>query len=309
MKYKVNLRNAFIAPEGYYWVSADFSGQELRIVSAIVFNEYKCSALLDVFKEERERPYLIREDNEEKYENPYTDLHLVAALGLNKELQKIEPWKVAKMAKGGLDGINYRQQGKIINFSVIYGKGAEGFASDFNMSLEEAEVVLSNYFLKFPGLKKWLDYHSEASKITNRIRTIGNRLIFVGEDNAKGASNANAVGRKGPNAIIQGTGNIMIKLALAYIADNKDLEDIIFPASICVHDEINLLVPGPKPKIEIIEGDKEDIIKLHIPKEVEEKANLIKSLMEEAQSYLLSPLINEPFPSKASVNIGLSWIH
>jgi DNA polymerase I-like protein with 3'-5' exonuclease and polymerase domains len=308
MKYKVNLRNAFIAPEGYYWVSADFSGQELRIVSAIVFNEYKCSALLDVFKEERERPYLI-DDTGMSYENPYTDLHLVAAIGLNKALESIEPWNVAKMAKGGLDGINYRQLGKIINFSTIYGKGAEGFASDFGMSIEEAEVVLNNYFKKFPGLKKWLDYHSESSKITNRIRTVGNRLIFVGEDNAKGASNANAIGRKGPNAIIQGTGNIMIKLGLKYIEEDPRLQDIIFPASICVHDEINLLVPGPPPNMNVIEGEKEDTLKIVIPEEVKNKANLIKSLMEEAQSYLLSPLINEDFPSKASVNIGLSWIH
>lgn len=68
------------------------------------------------------------------------DLHRLAASGLyNKSPELITPEE--------------RKNGKIVNFSIIYGAGENKIAEFFNCSRGKAKQLLQGYFTKFPKLR------------------------------------------------------------------------------------------------------------------------------------------------------------
>ena len=105
------------------------------------------------------------------------------------------------MAEKGHDGIDYRFQGKILNFSVIYGKTEQGLSDDLKCSVEEAAKVLSSYFKTYYKLKEWLDKSARDGVKCKRIRLPTNRWVFIDESNSKGDSSA--AQRKAPNAFVK----------------------------------------------------------------------------------------------------------
>lgn len=210
-KYKMNLqqviargnydvRSGYIARPGYVIAGIDFSSQEVLTAMAYAKDE----AGLAPFYEKKKTPYLLDsngvvmlDSGGEPIENPYTDPHLNAALGLCPALSSYAPDIILKKSKGDHDGIDYRYRGKIINFSIIYGKTEQGFAEDLKCSVDEAEKIINNYFTKYFKLKEWLDKTSKEAVRCKRIRIPTTRYLFVDEMNSKGLDAA--ANRKGPN--------------------------------------------------------------------------------------------------------------
>ena len=309
VKIKGSIRNAFIAPKGMCWVSVDYASQELRILAGILAGKYGDDSALKVYEEERDTPYLINPETGVKYSNPNTDLHLQAAIALNPDLKKVPLWLLKKTAEE--QGLRHR--GKILNFSIVYGKGASGFASDFNVSLGEAEEILKRYYKQFPGMKKWMEQVSSFAQIEGRLRNVYGRMIYVAESNAKGLSGGNTVVRKAINAEIQGTASDMMKLAVKYIKEDPSIDftnNNEYWAQPIVHDEKNCLVKGNW-SIKNKRFNNEGILEydLEFDSNVTYKAGLIVKHMEQAESDILSPLISKPFPSKAEASISFYWKH
>lgn len=112
-------------------------------------------------------------------EDPYTDPHTVAAMGLCSALKQYVAELIREMAEKGHDGIDYRFQGKILNFSVIYGKTEQGLSIDLKCSVEEAAKVLHSYFSQFFKLKEWLDRSARQATRNKRIRLPTGRILWV----------------------------------------------------------------------------------------------------------------------------------
>ncbi len=192
-KYKMNLqqviargnydvRSGYIARPGYVIAGIDYSSQEVLTAMAYAKDE----AGLAPFYEKRKKPYLLDDkgnvlldDKGEPIENPFTDPHLTAAIGLCAALSTYSPEIILKKSKGGHDGIDYRYRGKIINFSIIYGKTEQGFAEDLKCSVEEAEHIISNYFKKYFKLKEWLEKTSKEAVRCKRVRLPTGRILWV----------------------------------------------------------------------------------------------------------------------------------
>jgi len=64
--------------------------------------------------------------------------------------------KTADLIGKKLGGEFPRSHGKLLNFSLIYGKTAFGFAKDWNCSVQEAENIIETYFIQFPRVKEWM---------------------------------------------------------------------------------------------------------------------------------------------------------
>ena len=155
-----------------------------EIVTAMAFA--KDEAGLAPFYQKKKQPYLLDDlnnivlDEDNNYvENPYTDPHLIAAVGLCPALSNYNGKLILKKSKGGHDGIDYRFQGKILNFSVIYGKTEQGLSNDLKCSVEEAAKVLHSYFSQFYKLKEWLDLTAKEAVRCKRIRLPTDRIIWV----------------------------------------------------------------------------------------------------------------------------------
>lgn len=50
---------------------------------------------------------------------------------------------------------NERKKAKIMNFSIAYGKTVQGFAKDWDVSLDEAQNTLDLWFSERPEVRAW----------------------------------------------------------------------------------------------------------------------------------------------------------
>lgn len=252
-KYKMNLqqvvargnydiRSGYIARDNYVIAGIDYSSEEVLTAMAYAKDE----AGLAPFYEKKKTPYLlddvgniVLDDDNNPIDNPYTDSHLTAAIGLCPALANYDGRVILKKSKGGHDGIDYRFQGKILNFSVIYGKTEQGLSDDLKCSVEEAAKVLNNYFGKYYKLKEWLDNMAKIGSRNKRIRLPTGRILWVDEANSKG--NMNSSERKAGNGAVQGLCADQLKITLPVVRNY--LKD--FNTKYKVRNSILALVHSP----------------------------------------------------------------
>lgn len=301
------MRNLFVCPPGYVWLSCDYSSQEIMAVAALSNDE----AILDVLKRKKWDPY-TKDEKGNDIKDPYTDLHYVAAESIKPELKDLPLSKrkdEAEIKLPELGNKSPRSIGKILNFGLIYGLTASSLAKDMGWEQDHAENVLNAYFGNFKQLKRWLDLQSTLGKDRKWIRTASGRICFTAESNAKGIDDANAYGRKACNGMVQSSCSDMMKMALRKIypfAKSNSCKIVSV-----VHDEANLLIPG---KWEVIGEEVDDKgntnYKFSFNQEAIDLGKEVISLMEEAESELLSPLIGgEEFPSMADMELAPYWKH
>ena len=115
------IRQAFIAPEDYLIVSADYSQIELRIMAHLSRDK----GLLTAFAEGK-------------------DIHRATAaevFGLPLESVSSEQ----------------RRSAKAINFGLIYGMSAFGLARQLNIPRKEAQKYMDLYFERYPGVLEYME--------------------------------------------------------------------------------------------------------------------------------------------------------
>jgi len=204
---QLNFRKAFLPEEGHYWVSRDFSGQELRILANLSMEPVWI------------KTFLLGGD----------------------------PHKATAIAIWGEENYSrvMRKKAKAINFGLVYGKGAEGLASELNISVKEAQNYIDTFFKKLPKIKKYLDncvrfatQNKEISNIYGRKRRMHMQISSWGTLLSAGK-------RKSYNFPVQSMGAEVIKLALIKLYDSlitseKYTNSVYFINTI--HDEVNFSV-------------------------------------------------------------------
>ena len=199
-------RACFGGGDGRAVVVADYSQQELRILAAVSGD----GALADVFRREG-------------------DLHrTTAAMAFGVAEDAVTP--------------EQRAAAKALNFGLMYGMGAAGFARSTGMSLTQAEDAMAAYFATFPRVAAWLAEAEAAGRRSGRVRTALGRIRAVDPS-------AGSVVTLSRNAPIQGAGADMTKLAMAEVerrlverfgdATRRD-EGLV----LVVHDELVAEVPA-----------------------------------------------------------------
>lgn len=135
-------RDAFkVADENNTLIFADFSNQEVRTVACLAEEE----VMLDFFI----NGHAVYGD----------DMHMYTANEMSKAHDpNAEDFPHAK-DKDNCTSFHKKKRGeaKIISFGLLYGKEAKGFAEDFGLSPDEAQVFIDNYFAAYPKLKEAMD--------------------------------------------------------------------------------------------------------------------------------------------------------
>lgn len=187
-------------------VVADYSQQELRILAAVSGD----AALADVFRRGG-------------------DLHkTTAAMAFGVAEDNVSP--------------EQRAAAKALNFGLMYGMGAAGFARSTGMALTEAQAAMDAYFATFPDVARWLAEAEAAGRRSGRVRTALGRIRALDP-------NAGSVVTLSRNAPIQGAGADMTKLAMAAV-EQRLVERFgdapLRPEGLVlvVHDELVVEVPG-----------------------------------------------------------------
>jgi DNA polymerase-1 len=110
-----------------------------------------------------------------------------------------------------------RRLAKAVNFGIIYGMSAHGLKERLGISRDEAQKIIDNYFLNFPGLKKMRDNFVASARMKGYAETLSGRKRIIQEINS-GAFRERMYGeRMAINMPIQGLAADIIKKSLIEI--------------------------------------------------------------------------------------------
>ena len=252
------IRKGFVPEPGWLLVSADYSQIELRILAHLS----KEPVLVTAYKQ-----------NE--------DIHTVTArLLFEKDTITSEE----------------RRLGKIINFGVIYGMGAQRFAREAGVKASEGKEFIEKFNQRYPAVFDYLESMKRNAIAHGYVETIlGRRRYFnfeAGSLRKKIGSNPNDINlnelknlgqvdaqllRAAANAPIQGSSADIIKIAMAKL--HKVLQNYQARLLLQVHDELVFEVP---------------------PTEVEELQQQIRATMENA--------VQLEVPLVVDIRSGQNWM-
>ncbi len=157
------------------------------------------------------------------------------AFNSGADLHRVTAAQVFNVA---LDAVTKEQRdfAKRLNFGVVYGIGAQRFATMTGLSQTDAEDILRRYFATYRGLDAWLrEAANKAVRERTAPRTVAGRLFRFNFD-PEDRQAASLAQRNGKNSPIQGSSADIIKRAL------RLLHDRLKETSACVvnviHDEV-----------------------------------------------------------------------
>ncbi|HLP86391.1 MAG TPA: DNA polymerase [Candidatus Paceibacterota bacterium] len=211
-----NIRNAFVAPDGYVLASFDYSQIELRV-----------AALMS------QDPYFIKAFNENR------DIHSAVAM------------KVFNVSEENVTH-DMRRRAKVINFGILYGMGVTALRqnltqpeSDTNTKVEitrkDAQIFYDNYFAQFPTIARYLESIKNFAKQNGYTVTLfGRKRYFPGIKSPIPFIKAMAE-RMATNAPIQGTATAdIIKIGMKKADDALREAGLIKDVNLIlqIHDEL-----------------------------------------------------------------------
>jgi DNA polymerase-1 len=195
------IRQAFIAPEGWRVMAADYSQIELRIMAHLSGDE----GLLRAFQEGG-------------------DIHRATAA----EVFGLEPDAVTN---------NQRRAAKAINFGLMYGMSAFGLARQLGVDRGEASDYMARYFSRYPGVHAFMDATRERAHRDGYVETLFGRRLYLENLSSRNQALRAGAERAAVNAPMQGTAADIIKRAMIAVAAwLKDRDDAHMLMQ--VHDEL-----------------------------------------------------------------------
>ena len=229
------IRAAFVAEKGKILLSADYSQIELRIMAH--FSEDP--VLIDAFR------------NGE-------DIHARTA----QEVFGVGP--LAQTAE-------HRRAAKAINFGIIYGLSPFGLAQQLGIEQKEAAKFINAYFIRYRGVKEYLDKILVETRKTGVAKTLFGRIRPIPEINSPQMQLRNFAERTALNSPLQGTAADLIKLAMIHIDRRLTEEKFEAKMILQVHDELLFEVPAKeRGKLEkLVREEMEGVHKLAVPIVVE----------------------------------------
>ncbi|MBI4217227.1 MAG: DNA polymerase I, partial [Parcubacteria group bacterium] len=236
------IRKGFIAEKNHILLSFDYSQMEFRITAALA-------------KEEKMKTFFEKG----------LDIHTMTAA----EIFGIAPADVSS---------EMRFRAKALNFGVLYGMGARGFARASNISFQEAQDFIDRYFLRFPGILRYMEETKEFARKHGYVETMFGRKRFLPDVNSPTPHIRAAAERMAMNLPAQGTAADIMKMAMIQVQERVLRSNPACAMVLQVHDEL------------LLECQETEAQKLILP---------IKKAMEEV--VLLDPLL------LVKTSQGTSW--
>lgn len=146
VKCKGGLRDAFVCPDGYVWVSADYSGEEMVLAACFSKDEN----LIEPIREGR-------------------DIHR----------------HIAETMFGQSDDES-RSRIKQLNFSVIYGATEYSIAKRLKITVDECRNMLNKYFNHLSGLAEWRRRMVDKARKYGYVSTLFGRPRMLFESYQRG---------------------------------------------------------------------------------------------------------------------------
>ncbi|MGE8407738.1 MAG: DNA polymerase I [Pseudomonas sp.] len=200
------IRQAFVAPQGYKLLAADYSQIELRIMAHLSRDD----GLLNAFRNG-------------------LDVHTATAA---------EVFNVALEAVTS----DQRRSAKAINFGLIYGMGAKKLGKDIGVETKQAKAYIDAYFARYPGVREYMDSTRKQAAEQGYVETLFGRRLYLPAINSSRPQERAGAERTAINAPMQGTAADIIKRAMVAVDNWLQSSGLDARVILQVHDELVLEV-------------------------------------------------------------------
>jgi DNA polymerase-1 len=224
------IRRAFIADPGNVLISADYSQIEFRVLAHLSEEP----ALVGAFREG-------------------VDFHERTAMKIFG-------------ADSGRDKHDLRSVAKMVNYALLYGKGAFTLAKDIGVTQQAAQEFIDAYFAGFPRVRAFIDRTLEEARATGVVKTMFGRRRLVPELHSRDFQRRAASEREAVNMPIQGSAADIMKRAMidvhAALAPHPEARMIL-----TVHDELLFEVPKARAEefSEIVREGMQGAVAMKVP--------------------------------------------
>lgn len=225
------FRNCFTAPQGWSFVSADYSSQELNVIAFGSKDPVWINAL----------------KNDEDLHSKCAEL-VYGEKWLDSAEQDCAYMK-SKQKCNCKEHKKLRTNVKTINFGLAYGMGPHKLADTLNIDTDSAKRLIEDYFKAFPSIKGFLEKLGNFGKKYGYIKTFppyNRRRWFTNWfpkiwDSKTAKMELGSIERASKNTPIQGASADMTKLALYML--RKLINDNNLPVKLVmtVHDQIDTI--------------------------------------------------------------------
>jgi DNA polymerase-1 len=168
------IRQGFVAPEGFVFLGLDYSQIELRLLAHFSQD----ATLLEAFREDK-------------------DIHL----------------ETARKIFGDDEAHAKRNLAKSVNFGLLYGMGSRKLSETVGIPIAEAKAVIENYFKTFASVKHYFETIKADVKKEGFVETLLGRRRYFDFANANGMQLA-MFDRESVNAKFQGSAADLVKLSM-----------------------------------------------------------------------------------------------
>ncbi len=200
------IRQAFIAPNGFQILAADYSQIELRIMA----HNSQDPGLLDAFQ-------------------AGLDIHQATAA----EIFAVDLQSVSA---------EQRRSAKAINFGLIYGMSAFGLTRQLGITRGDAQEYIELYFARYPKVKEYMDAIRNQARESGFVETVFGRRLYLPDIDSRNYQRRQYAERSAINAPMQGTAADIIKKAMIDLEQRLVAESINAKIIMQVHDELVLEV-------------------------------------------------------------------
>ena len=229
------IRKAFIAEPDCYFLSADYSQIELRIMAHLSQDHN----MIEAFKSGH-------------------DIHAATAA-------KIYHLPIEEVTS------DIRRKAKTANFGIIYGISVFGLSDRLGIPRGEAKELIDGYFATYPQVKIYMDKCIEAARGNGWVETLLHRKRYLPDINSHNANVRGFAERNAVNAPIQGTAADIIKIAMVNISRRFREEQLRSKMILQVHDELNFNVVHDELYLvkSIVTREMEGALSLSVPLKVD----------------------------------------
>jgi DNA polymerase-1 len=237
------IRGGFVVGAGYETLlTADYSQIEMRIMAHLSADE----GLIEAFRSGE-------------------DLHTtVGSRVFGVPASEVDP--------------EMRRRVKAMSYGLAYGLSAFGLSAQLGISRPEAQALMDEYFLRFGGVRDYLQSVVETARARRWTETVLGRRRYLPDLTSTDRTRRAMAERMALNAPIQGSAADLVKVAMLRVADALRVEAPGSRLLLQVHDELVLEVA---------------------PGELESVTALVRREM--AAAYPLS------VPLEVSVGVGRTW--
>lgn len=234
------IRRSFIAEKGNSLICADYSQIELRVLAHFSEDEALRTAFKNGLDIHRHTASLIFQVDED---------------AVSQEM---------------------RDTAKRINFGIVYGMSSFGLAKDLEIAPQAAQNFIDSYFLRYPGVKYFIEKQIKQVRISGYVQTLlGRRRYLPGIGSSNNALMSFAE-RQAVNSPIQGSAADMIKLAMVNLSLALKEKKLKSKLIMQIHDELVFEVINDEAPlmINLLRDKMENVYPLAVPIKVNIKKGI-----------------------------------